>query len=48
MLYNVTGISYLQSVVPDRILGPMSFCFLWLVFSPSRAIHAVPVLEADA
>lgn len=48
MLYNVTEISHLQSVVPDRILGRMSFCFLWLVFSPVRAIHAAPVLEADA
>ena len=87
VLYNVTGISYVQSVVPDRILGRMtasrrfvvwgtipigsviggvlatsiglretlvvgavgaSFCFLWLVFSPFRAIHGVPALEADA
>ena len=48
VLYNVTEISHLQSVVPDRILGRMSFCFLWLVFSPVRAIHAAPVLEADA
>ena len=86
VLFNVTGISYIQSVVPDRILGRMTasrrfvvwgtipigsviggvlassiglretlavgavgatFCFLWLVFSPFRAIHAAP-LEADA
>ncbi len=87
VLFNVTGISYIQSVVPDRILGRMTasrrfvvwgtipigsvlggvlataiglretivvgavgatFCFLWLVFSPFRAIHSAPALEADA
>jgi MFS family permease len=87
VLFNVTGISYVQSVVPNRILGRMtasrrfvvwgtipigsviggvlassiglretimvgaigaSVCFLWLVFSPFRAIHAAPALEADA
>jgi MFS family permease len=87
VLFNVTGISYIQSVVPDRILGRMTasrrfvvwgtipigtvlggvlasaiglretilvgalgatFCFLWLVFSPFRSIHAAPALEDDA
>ena len=87
VLFNVTGISYIQSVVPNRILGRMTasrrfvvwgtipigtilggvlataiglretilvgalaatFCFLWLVFSPFRSIHAAPALEGDA
>lgn len=87
VLFNVTGISYVQSAVPDRMLGRMTasrrfvvwgtipigsvvggvlaaslglretlavgavgatFCFLWLLFSPFRGIHAAPALEADA
>jgi len=87
VLFNVTGISYVQAVVPDRLIGRMTasrrfvvwgtiplgsvaggalasviglretimvgaigatFCFLFLLFSPFRSIHAAPALEADA